>query len=1274
MSGSSRQARPPSVDGKDEVEAPVPNGWSDGKEINSSGNNMNSSLSSLGLPPAPGSDKRLTKPSPLAMKTIESSATDGYGSDQRPMQRPPGHGIFNSLYEDSDGSDGSIVFNSKRNKKPAPTHEAARGRERFPSFDSMASSGSLVRHVLPQHSTTSNPSPQTSRVTQQNMGRVNPQMLPYDQRRKLMQMKQKQQQQQPQKQRDRSPPQPPRVMDPRFSNPYMMTPAEFHQPPPNPYQINGMMVAPPQHFGYPMPPPQPMHMQMPFGAYPPSSPRLHPYRSPQQHHRHYDPQSRAMQQQHLIMPPGKQPGRPYPPPPQQQQVPPYPPPPQQHQVPPQTQQPQAQPQHSLPPKSNSRNSNNGGQAATKDKHLPASSIDSSEQDPKARVTPPPAAAQSTQTDPSSSSNNNGGTGVPPPPPPPPVPPHHVRAESSGSVSSLGSQGSVFGYVATQHEDNPRHPKGQRSGGRSDFLKMLNPFSTEKRQHSPKLTASDFHKKNQAFLEQSAATKRQFRKPPPQHRRVGSMDRPPATRGTHRRLPSIENDNWEETAGIERTTSAEQSSGDASSQLSTSDGSDLAVKPRYSFPNGEANERTSLLPPSGQGSSEHLETRRRYHSEKQQSSSKRHKHSKTRSSRRPHRASTEGNRNRESETTLHRNNVSGSRTQSRRKKKKSRRRARRRNQAVDGNNSGSSQDSEEHSSSSSSYDYRQWTRRRSQMLEDERNRLIAQWKAEARAEAIASRRQQEADQWYRRIGRYLDSEFGDILRKAFKVLSFVEAFICNLPLTVGGIAMAIVTLGVVWFKWVEENLDSCEPVQFHSSQCTFPEFPGCFYCDTTAPMYQLAVNFHFACSAFAGVLALSFVLKLCLAPQVFLDELSSPTTASPAGLICMTTVCVFAGRGIIGQIIVSLAACVHLCLVIWFIYMALAYHIMPDPSWFPNTVGIGMTAVKTWLYYPMSGHFLMALALSLNFFFFPISLVRVALNEKISAPVGYMQMSAPAVALMALTIMAQPSFEQEKPDINRFQRAHRLVYLPAMHALFVLSVIGFLASLQSLAVRWKGFKKKPFSPAHAAFPYPTLLHANAIQAYRAAINSFSSELPGKAFTICLDVYWIVVLVSGTILTIWISMQFFWNLPGWTNLNVDQDEEPPAPYETTMTLQNVIATGESLVQPFVSPAVLQANETGALVLVRRTDQDGGGQRFVRTRKLASLGFEPTMTWGEMERERDLLLEWIGKHPRRRTKTLSVPGIDFSSGLYMANEDEEAQNPEDRVDHSVGGGSYY
>ena len=123
---------------------------------------------------------------------------------------------------------------------------------------------------------------------------------------------------------------------------------------------------------------------------------------------------------------------------------------------------------------------------------------------------------------------------------------------------------------------------------------------------------------------------------------------------------------------------------------------------------------------------------------------------------------------------------------------------------------------------------------------------------------------------------------------------------------------------------------------------------------------------------------------------------------------------------------------------------------------------------------------MAISLSLNFFFFPISLIRVAVNKKISATVGWMQMSAPAVSLYALTIMAQPSFEEEQPDVTNFQRVHRMVYLPCMHVMCGLSLLGMAASLHSLYTRWTDFKRKEFSPAHAAFCFPTLSHANSIQ--------------------------------------------------------------------------------------------------------------------------------------------------------------------------------------------------
>jgi hypothetical protein len=163
---------------------------------------------------------------------------------------------------------------------------------------------------------------------------------------------------------------------------------------------------------------------------------------------------------------------------------------------------------------------------------------------------------------------------------------------------------------------------------------------------------------------------------------------------------------------------------------------------------------------------------------------------------------------------------------------------------------------------------------------------------------------------------------------------------------------------------------------------------------------------------------------------------------------------------------------------------------------------------------------------LNFFFFPISLIRVALNKKISATVAWMQMSAPNVSLYALTIMAQPSFQEEHPDINDFQRVHRQLYLPCMHFLFALALVGMLASLSSLWVRWNDFKKLPFSPAHAAFCVPTLSHANAIQAYRGSLDSFSTLPAGSPFRVCLYTYWVLVLAAGTIVTCWISVKFLY----------------------------------------------------------------------------------------------------------------------------------------------------
>merc|ERR1712216_840104 len=98
--------------------------------------------------------------------------------------------------------------------------------------------------------------------------------------------------------------------------------------------------------------------------------------------------------------------------------------------------------------------------------------------------------------------------------------------------------------------------------------------------------------------------------------------------------------------------------------------------------------------------------------------------------------------------------------------------------------------------------------------------------------------------------------------------------------------------------------------------------------------------------------------------------------------------------------------------------------------------------------------------------------------------------------------------------------------------------------------------------------------------------------------------------------------------------------------------MVTAGDSLLdQPFVSPAILQANQTGALILSRSTID--GTLRYVRTRRIGALGFEPTMNWNEMLEEGDALLDYVGKHPpKRRHRTLSVPGIYLNYGSSRPN----------------------
>jgi len=96
-----------------------------------------------------------------------------------------------------------------------------------------------------------------------------------------------------------------------------------------------------------------------------------------------------------------------------------------------------------------------------------------------------------------------------------------------------------------------------------------------------------------------------------------------------------------------------------------------------------------------------------------------------------------------------------------------------------------------------------------------------------------------------------------------------------------------------------------------------------------------------------------------------------------------------------------------------------------------------------------------------------------------------------------------------------------------------------------------------------------------------------------------------------------------VPSWCQIDVEDDEMPPAPDETIVTrLLQKGEAGDSMKQNFFSAAVLQANESGALV---RVLQDGK-MKYVRSRRMPSMGFDPVMRVSELVSERDRLLQHV------------------------------------------------
>ena len=437
---------------------------------------------------------------------------------------------------------------------------------------------------------------------------------------------------------------------------------------------------------------------------------------------------------------------------------------------------------------------------------------------------------------------------PPPPPPPPVQPHPETQQSvpvdQGKYSSpvvttsktpLASTPPVHtptierSGVNTNVDDmaTPETPREVAHARKHSFLDRIRMNWSPQSRDSPtsssrkKPNIEDFHRRNQEFLHKATIVPT-FSSPQSlsaaNHRRLGSQDRPPASRGTHRRLQSISNDSWDEesetTSGDDRKPPAVPPGGNqdypgvliqppfSTSEETSESGSQLDDE-RYTDDSdgyGDTNETTSLLPPTGISTNEQDEKNSKYGNQSRYgrpgygAAGERYQRSlmqgssKTSSS--TFGASSDMSRDSDEVGATERWDNRTAKNMRKSRKKKYRRKSSKQQRSK-----GHDDDSSDSSSSESpdqDVDYRQWTKKRARMLEKERSRLIEQWKAEARAEAEKSRREEDPNAWYRRLWRATMAEFDKLAVRTFGCLTRVEAFIGNLPLTICAVAMAVVT--------------------------------------------------------------------------------------------------------------------------------------------------------------------------------------------------------------------------------------------------------------------------------------------------------------------------------------------------------------------------------------------------------------------------------------------------------------------------------------------------
>lgn len=96
-------------------------------------------------------------------------------------------------------------------------------------------------------------------------------------------------------------------------------------------------------------------------------------------------------------------------------------------------------------------------------------------------------------------------------------------------------------------------------------------------------------------------------------------------------------------------------------------------------------------------------------------------------------------------------------------------------------------------------------------------------------------------------------------------------------------------------------------------------------------------------------------------------------------------------------------------------------------------------------------------------------------------------------------------------------------------------------------------------------------------------------------------------------------------------------------------------DEITQDYVSAAVLQANESGALVRVLRD----GKMKYMRSRRMPSMGFDPIMSTSQLMSERERLLQHVKYEASLRDREHGTNSFDDTLSSFYERSGSRASS---------------